>query len=146
MASRLIFERRRFSHDSLDASSLDAGIGFIWVSLAPKPTVKPKNIETARAKSKPIQGREDFVAGLSLRECQTIADIVAGELIRRGYRRAVMGSRTYCAVEEKVVNDIIAREIDLGEIACQIEEAKMELRCEMSSIEMSSNQTPSRSR
>jgi hypothetical protein len=68
----------------------------------------------------------DFTARLSLRECATVCDIVACELARRGLRRVQVGGRFYCAVEARICADLIAREVDLSEVAAQIEEARWE--------------------
>ena len=71
-----------------------------------------------------------FTAGLSLRQCATVTEIVACEMRHRGFRRANVGGRVWCAVEALVCYDIIARGIDLDEVGAEIERANWEAQWE----------------
>ncbi len=71
-----------------------------------------------------------FTDGLTLRQCATVTEIVAGEMHRRGFRRVVVGNRIWRAVEALVCYDIVARGLDLDEIGAEIERAKWEAQWE----------------
>jgi hypothetical protein len=72
------------------------------------------------------EGIAIWTRGATQRQCATVAELVAGELFRRGLWRVRMGSRTYCRIEASILTEIVTRELDLDEIAFSIEEAKME--------------------
>ncbi len=93
------------------------------VSLQPRPLVLQTK---SGAPLLGVQEMQAFSSRLSLRECQTVDQIVAAEAVRRGFGRPHIGGRIYCALEEVVVTDVIALELDLSEIGAQIEEARWE--------------------
>jgi hypothetical protein len=80
---------------------------------APEPRASPEQLSA-------------FTRSHSVRQCATVAHIVMGELARRGARSIHVGDPYFCAMEAKVVLDLINHEADLDEIAAQIEEAKWE--------------------
>lgn len=89
---------------------------FVTLQMRPFPVAPSASDDEMRA----------FTAAHSVRECATVTEIVAIELMRRGLHRVRTGGRFYCAIEARIVAQLIAREVDLGEIAAQIEEARWE--------------------
>ena len=93
---------------------------YVSVTLAPRKVAPSFSQAELRA----------FTDGLSVGQCATVVEIVAGELRRRGFWRVSMGSRIWCAVEALVCYDIVARGLDLDEIGAEIERAKWEAQWE----------------
>lgn len=94
-----------------------------YVSLQPRPLVWPTSSPAPLLDADTLRS---VVAAHSFRDSITVCAMVGGELRRRGYHRAPAGGRLWNAAEERVLSDVVGLELDLSEIAAQIEEAKWE--------------------
>lgn len=65
-----------------------------------------------------------LTARLSVRQCATLVELTACEMRRRGFWRVVPGERRFNAICARVAADVMALELDLDEIAGQLDEAR----------------------
>jgi hypothetical protein len=92
-------------------------------------TLQPREFSFPCLPSVPLPDDEQiavFTRGLSDRDVLTVVAMTDQLLNRLGLRRVRVGGRYYVAAERRVIADIQRLELDLWEIAAQIEEAKAE--------------------